>query len=102
MSRACVSRSSSTSRSGRLRRRSARGRGLTRSRSEEHTSELQSRLHLVCRLLLEKKTQDRAPARTPYAPPTLAPDLPSLSRRLRLNATRFRLPQPFDLCSSLS
>src|SRR2546422_4329410 len=32
--------------------------GLVRSeidRSEEHTSELQSRLHLVCRLLLEKK-----------------------------------------------
>src|SRR5256884_1109899 len=28
------------------------------SRSEEHTSELQSRLHLVCRLLLEKKTED--------------------------------------------
>src|SRR2546422_7279523 len=27
----------------------------SRSRSEEHTSELQSRLHLVCRLLLEKK-----------------------------------------------
>src|SRR2546422_2732680 len=27
----------------------------TASRSEEHTSELQSRLHLVCRLLLEKK-----------------------------------------------
>src|SRR5687768_17853855 len=27
----------------------------TRCRSEEHTSELQSRLHLVCRLLLEKK-----------------------------------------------
>src|SRR2546429_2737060 len=26
-----------------------------RTRSEEHTSELQSRLHLVCRLLLEKK-----------------------------------------------
>src|SRR5256884_1056095 len=26
------------------------------NRSEEHTSELQSRLHLVCRLLLEKKT----------------------------------------------
>src|SRR2546422_7889869 len=34
------------------------GRGLWHSpnqRSEEHTSELQSRLHLVCRLLLEKK-----------------------------------------------
>src|SRR2546422_6501126 len=28
---------------------------LRRWRSEEHTSELQSRLHLVCRLLLEKK-----------------------------------------------
>src|SRR2546422_5842684 len=28
---------------------------LVGSRSEEHTSELQSRLHLVCRLLLEKK-----------------------------------------------
>src|SRR2546429_1046551 len=28
-------------------------------RSEEHTSELQSRLQLVCRLLLEKKTQSR-------------------------------------------
>src|SRR5687768_17811212 len=27
------------------------------TRSEEHTSELQSRLHLVCRLLLEKKKQ---------------------------------------------
>src|SRR2546422_6122789 len=27
-------------------------------RSEEHTSELQSRLHLVCRLLLEKKKKD--------------------------------------------
>src|SRR5690554_7248871 len=28
-------------------------------RSEEHTSELQSRPHLVCRLLLEKKNQSR-------------------------------------------
>src|SRR2546429_6009828 len=28
-------------------------------RSEEHTSELQSRLHLVCRLLLEKKKSSR-------------------------------------------
>src|SRR2546422_3276341 len=31
------------------------GRRRLRVRSEEHTSELQSRLHLVCRLLLEKK-----------------------------------------------
>src|SRR5690625_6025079 len=29
--------------------------GLTKMRSEEHTSELQSRGHLVCRLLLEEK-----------------------------------------------
>src|SRR2546429_6327913 len=30
-------------------------------RSEEHTSELQSRLHLVCRLLLEKKKKHNQP-----------------------------------------
>src|SRR5690348_17919399 len=38
--------------------RRCRGRGCPRSgrrRSEEHTSELQSPVHLVCRLLLEKK-----------------------------------------------
>src|SRR2546429_2049248 len=33
----------------------AHTRWATHGRSEEHTSELQSRLHLVCRLLLEKK-----------------------------------------------
>src|SRR5205809_2079181 len=33
-------------------------RGEHRTRSEEHTSELQSRLHLVCRLLLEKKKKN--------------------------------------------
>src|SRR2546429_2516970 len=33
--------------------------GLTFPRSEEHTSELQSRLHLVCRLLLEKKKKNK-------------------------------------------
>src|SRR5687768_14573553 len=32
---------------------------LRGTRSEEHTSELQSRLHLVCRLLLEKKKQKK-------------------------------------------
>src|SRR2546422_4188691 len=39
-------------------------RPRTPSRSEEHTSELQSRLHLVCRLLLEKKkkTKSHTPA----------------------------------------
>src|SRR2546429_7806129 len=41
---------------GRHGRRRA-GRAV-RPRSEEHTSELQSRLHLVCRLLLEKKKKN--------------------------------------------
>src|SRR3712207_6885617 len=36
-------------------RREHRRRGPERPRSEEHTSELQSRQYLVCRLLLEKK-----------------------------------------------
>src|SRR5205814_7369908 len=41
------------------------GRQMTHhTRSEEHTSELQSLRHLVCRLLLEKKKQ---PAATTYA-----------------------------------
>src|SRR5690554_7686714 len=40
--------------------------GNTRDhRSEEHTSELQSRPHLVCRLLLEKKKKDRCPELPP-------------------------------------
>src|SRR5256884_4832448 len=39
----------------RLRGISQRVQGQALRRSEEHTSELQSRLHLVCRLLLEKK-----------------------------------------------
>src|SRR2546429_3877307 len=47
-------------------------------RSEEHTSELQSRLHLVCRLLLEKKK--KSPHRTsltssPAHGPSTAPSL---------------------------
>src|SRR2546429_2661360 len=38
-------------------------------RSEEHTSELQSRLHLVCRLLLEKKKFNKtclSPSKRPW------------------------------------
>src|SRR2546429_5712181 len=38
----------------------------TSFRSEEHTSELQSRLHLVCRLLLEKKNKPNT--RSAYPP----------------------------------
>src|SRR2546422_6537804 len=53
-------------RARRVRRRGGRGSPVARpalsrppGRSEEHTSELQSRLHLVCRLLLEKKKKRR-------------------------------------------
>src|SRR5436189_2122931 len=34
---------------------------VAQMRSEEHTSELQSPMYLVCRLLLEKKKRDRVP-----------------------------------------
>src|SRR5258707_8401412 len=46
------------------------------NRSEEHTSELQSRQYLVCRLLLEKKKKyaQRTPPRLP-TPPSPAPQL---------------------------
>src|SRR2546422_3018789 len=37
-----------------------------RQRSEEHTSELQSRLHLVCRLLLEKKNRTKLQPHDPH------------------------------------
>src|SRR5438309_5031404 len=42
------------------------------ARSEEHTSELQSQFHLVCRLLLEKKKNNTTttPAPPRYRPPT--------------------------------
>src|SRR2546422_3294322 len=39
---------------------------FARVRSEEHTSELQSRLHLVCRLLLEKKKKRVFQAQTTF------------------------------------
>src|SRR5687768_17949209 len=53
-------------------RRRSPSRSIQRGRSEEHTSELQSRLHLVCRLLLEKKKNTHAQhqrAHTDAAPP---------------------------------
>src|SRR3712207_8696241 len=39
--------------------------GIPRDRSEEHTSELQSRQYFVCRLLLEKKDPNRTTTRLP-------------------------------------
>src|SRR2546429_6279099 len=52
--------------SARRGRRALRARGCGATRSEEHTSELQSRLHLVCRLLLEKKKDKETQTRTAY------------------------------------
>src|SRR5260370_17266091 len=43
---------------------------LHRLRSEEHTSELQSHLNLVCRLLLEKKKKLQKISATQRTPPT--------------------------------
>src|SRR5947208_12712385 len=47
------------------------------SRSEEHTSELQSPDHLVCRLLLEKKKQTRKPRLSNRHLTQTAPDISS-------------------------
>src|SRR2546422_3484662 len=45
-------------------------------RSEEHTSELQSRLHLVCRLLLEKKNKNVPGSFAQARQPCQSPPLP--------------------------
>src|SRR2546430_3687069 len=59
------------------------GRGaVTRARSEEHTSELQSQSNLVCRLLLEKKkSAPPLPPPPPPPPPAPPPPLPPPSPR---------------------
>src|SRR6202022_5125898 len=50
--------------------------GYGRGRSEEHTSELQSHSDLVCRLLLEKKTQTQVRRRRQRTPGTTRPQPP--------------------------
>src|SRR3712207_7933592 len=50
---------------GHPRERARVARAEAQARSEEHTSELQSRQYLVCRLLLEKKNPDA------YGPPSI-------------------------------
>src|SRR2546429_5144531 len=52
----------------RLPERTCPGRAVEPVRSEEHTSELQSRLHLVCRLLLEKKKKMQHSVTCPTRP----------------------------------
>src|SRR3954449_472136 len=61
-------------------------------RSEEHTSELQSHSHLVCRLLLEKKKKTRE---TKHALPQLNQQHPSVSSSL---VTLFPCSRSFVLC----
>src|SRR2546429_3645592 len=60
------------------------------TRSEEHTSELQSRLHLVCRLLLEKKNNSEhlSPAFTVLN----FSDAPRLAKHLA-GSFMYRVPQ---------
>src|SRR3989304_3746935 len=61
--------SRSTSQFARCVNRCATDSSVSTSRSEEHTSELQSWLHLVCRLLLEKKKHCcRFPGRRSHVP----------------------------------
>src|SRR5215813_14881874 len=64
-------------------------------RSEEHTSELQSRPHLVCRLLLEKKKnlnncgsdcQNRSRTTPTYSPPSISSSHPVLGPSLSSRA----------------
>src|SRR2546428_6258771 len=59
-------------------------------RSEEHTSELQSRSDLVCRLLLEKKK--KAYTRT-YATTRLLPS--TRSQLMRIHSRSYRISTPF-------
>src|SRR5205809_6034616 len=75
---------------------------LTDDRSEEHTSELQSRLHLVCRLLLEKI--DFTPPDPPTGPPCclsspLASPHPLLSGRLFGFADLLQTPPTLPSCA---
>src|SRR2546429_6280929 len=58
--------------------RSSRRQILSATRSEEHTSELQSRLHLVCRLLLEKKKNIQTPRSSGCPSSSTSPVLGSL------------------------
>src|SRR5437660_6783821 len=66
---ACAHRSRCGARSAGRQCSSCRPGSLRAPRSEEHTSELQSRGHLVCRLLLEKnKITRKRLSPTPYCP----------------------------------
>src|SRR5689334_24044593 len=65
---------------------------IPRPRSEEHTSELQSQFHLVCRLLLEKKKNKHIS--TSAARPQRIPQ----TNGVRLTALNLCVAQCFDCC----
>src|SRR5256884_5758393 len=70
-----------------------------KTRSEEHTSELQSRLHLVCRLLLEKKKNSvDKPARFEQCEQRQLRD----GRRQEIESTSVMLVFPVRMCVSFA
>src|SRR6202000_2913684 len=74
-----------------LRPRSGNSTPSSLARSEEHTSELQSPVHLVCRLLLEKKNTEESAAVAGQAADESHRDTPADARRaaaVRLAALR--------------
>src|SRR3712207_7042399 len=70
---------------------------LAVSRSEEHTSELQSRQYLVCRLLLEKKNIVADACARPLDPFALAALRPRLTLPLLPGLLLARLPSLYGL-----
>src|SRR5690606_41695551 len=90
-----------TRRAGRRSDAPARARGAPRHshrsarRSEEHTSELQSRENLVCRLLLEKKKQNyhRAPSHLPNSYSHNSAQVGSTTRRSNSQAKLLAAPR---------
>src|SRR5256885_6635424 len=63
--------------------------GTSRTRSEEHTSELQSPCNIVCRLLLEKKNKS-TPSWSAASIVNTHPRGPSISSRRSLSLPRYR------------
>src|SRR5256886_3433878 len=75
-------------RAGTISRRCCRPCWFSPSRSEEHTSELQSQSNLVCRLLLEKKkhpTPNALPPNVTALPQAGAPEGPAVPERASLD-----------------
>src|SRR2546429_1383677 len=75
-----------------------RAQDVPATRSEEHTSELQSRLHLVCRLLLEKKKGHQHRQTQQFC---LHGDDPSFLFHLRVLSADYR-PHIFQFCRALA